>query len=63
MNVGDRFTHIKYKWSVTVLYIGKVRAFCFKHGDDIESSWEIDLLLDKKEFLQTINEKGENNER
>ena len=56
LKVGDTYRHIKYKWSITILFIGKNRAFCFKHGDDIESSWEIDLILDKKEFEITLGE-------
>lgn len=50
LKIGQTYIHIEYKWKVKILFIGEKRAFCYKYGDDIESSWEISLLQNQSEF-------------
>ena len=44
--VGESYQSVQYKWILEILHIGKKKVFAYRASDNIESCWEIKLLLE-----------------
>ena len=50
MIVGKDYKQKEYNWVITILLIGKNRAFVLRHQDNYECSYSLDFL--NEEFIE-----------